>query len=146
MLLSGRRDERESHRCRYLKIRLRLCDSRIIHTHKCYRTACSMQSSSDQLNNFLRRISPVFIALGDWLSRFTGHHTMTYSCCTTIPCWRLNLSHQPHASPKSELALTARSNHPRAFSILQSAQLSNCTNHEWVSLTFPEGDHTACLA
>src|SRR6202789_3388607 len=47
---------------------------------------------------------------------------MTSSCSAAVPCWRSNLSHQPHASPKSGPALTvltACSNHSRAFSILR---------------------------
>jgi hypothetical protein len=45
-------------------------------------------------------------------------------------------------------ALTARSNQSRAFLILRSAQIqpSNGTNHEWVSLTFPERAHCVLAA
>jgi hypothetical protein len=112
------------------EIRLRLCDSGIIHTQKYYRTACSMQSSSDQLKNFPRGLSPIFrdwlpCLTMTWFRRLTSHNHIILLC--PIPCWRSNLSHQPHASPKSGPALTARSNHSRAFLILRSAQYSRAT-------------------
>jgi hypothetical protein len=67
---------------RYPKLKLRLCDSRIIHTQKYCRTGSSLQSSSDQVKYFLGRLSPIFIVLGDWLPRLTGRVTC-FRCLTS---------------------------------------------------------------
>jgi hypothetical protein len=141
-LLSGRQDGRESHRCRYLKIRLRLCDSGLIHTHKYYRTACSMQSSSNQLKNLLRGLSPVFIVLGDWLPRLTmawfrrltsyNHTVLLY------PHPMLVLEFEPPTPSITQVrAHTHSALEPLACLLdppVCPIQPSNGTNHEWVAL------------
>jgi hypothetical protein len=63
----------DAYRCHYPELRLLLCDSGMIHTQKC-RTGCSMQSSSDQLNNFLRGRNARFYR--PWRLAATSHHDL----------------------------------------------------------------------
>lgn len=56
-------------------------------------------------------------------SRLSANETgETTNRGTAVPCWRSNLSHHAHESPRSGLVATALLNHCLAFSILRSAQ------------------------
>jgi hypothetical protein len=146
------RHGRESHRVGYPKLRLLAMNT--VHTQKCYRTGSSLQSSSDQLKNFLGRHSPVFIVLGDWLPRLTvtwfrrltSHNDILLLCRRPM----LALEFEPPTPPITKVWARTHSALELLACLLDPPvcpiQPGNGTDHEWVSLTFPEHVYTACLA
>jgi hypothetical protein len=113
-----------------------------------------MQSSSDQLENFLRGLSPVFIVFGDWLPRLTvtwfrsltSHKDILLLCRHPM----LALEFKPPTPRITQVRARTHSTLEPLACLLDPPvcpiQPSNGTDHEWISLTFPERVYTACLA
>jgi hypothetical protein len=110
----------------------------------------------DQLKNILVRLSSVFVVLGDLLPRLAVTRFRSLTSHDDI----LMLSRRPmlplEFEPPTPLAritqvpaCTHSALEPLACLLdppVCPIQPGNGTNHEWVSLTFPERVHTACLA